>query len=133
MPKMSLVIPKYMKTMCHTFVFNSILASIRDPSSCAASHMDTICHIMGLDFKNHLDTTPNFNMAAAGNLGFSKIPLWYQIKKHLDTTPEFQYGRRRPSWILEITQVFSWGLIFYSIIEFWVIKIIITAIYSDKK
>ena len=45
----------------------------------------------------------------------------------------FQYGRRRPSWILEITQVFSWGLIFYSIIEFRVIKIIITAIYSDKK
>ena len=77
MPKMSIVIPKYMKTMCHTFVFNSILASIRDPSSCAASHMDTICHIMGLDFKNHLDTTPSYNMAADGNLGFSKIPLWY--------------------------------------------------------
>ena len=77
MPIISLVIPKYMRTMCHTFVFNSILASIRDPSSCTASHMDTICHIMGLDFKNHLDTTPSYNMAADGNLGFSKIPLWY--------------------------------------------------------
>ena len=50
MPEMSSVVPKHMKTMCHTIIYKFVDPEITVPL--------------------------NFNMAAGGHLGFSKMRVF---------------------------------------------------------